>query len=109
MAAILALGSLMAVGTAAFGAGSWAALADETDGLRSGRLLGIANVGTAGAAAAAGLFGPMIDAAERLVPGSGYASAFTVAGAAAGLGGILAWSTGRVARPALRPAIEGVD
>ena len=84
--AILAFGSLMAVGSAAFGAGSWAALADLTASNATGRLLGIANLGTAGAAAAAGLFGPLIDAA-------GFGVGFAVAALAAAAGGILAWRT----------------
>ena len=109
MAAILAFGSLMAVGTAMFGAGSWAALADATAGNRSGRLLGIANVGTAGAAAAAGLFGPVIDTTERLAPGFGYAVAFGLAAAVAGIGGVVGWGAGRAPGRALRPALEVID
>jgi maltose/moltooligosaccharide transporter len=79
LASIVVMGSLMAIGSAAFGAGSWAALADASVGDQSGRRLGLANLGTAGAAAAAGLFGPLIDGADRLVPGTGFALAFGLA------------------------------
>lgn len=95
--AILAFGTLMAVGSAAFGAGSWAALADVTAARATGRLLGIANLGTAGAAAAAGLFGPLIDAA-------GFGIGFALAGLAAASGAVVAWRA-RVPgpQPSLRP------
>lgn len=85
--AILSFGSLMAVGSAAFGAGSWAALADVTAAGPTGRLLGVANFGTAGAAAAAGLFGPLIDAA-------GFGIGFAVAGLTAACGAVVAWRAG---------------
>ena len=61
MAALLAAGSLMAIGSASFGSASWALLADLSPSPRAGGLLGLANLGTAGAAAAAGAFGPIID------------------------------------------------
>ncbi|HEU5285519.1 MAG TPA: MFS transporter, partial [Sphingomicrobium sp.] len=100
--AILVFGSLMAVGSAAFGAGSWAALADATAERSTGRLLGIANLGTAGAAAAAGLFGPLIDAA-------GFGPAFALAGVLAAAGALVGWRAGASApRPSLRP-IEVFD
>ena len=81
--AVLAFGALMAVGTAAFGSASWAALADVTAGSEPGRLLGIAHLGTAAAAAAAGAFGLLIDAA-------GYGAAFGVAAMCAVAGGVIA-------------------
>lgn len=61
MVTVMAAGSLMAVGSAAFGSASWAMLADLSPAPRAGGLLGIANLGTAGAAAMAGAFGPIID------------------------------------------------
>jgi MFS family permease len=82
--AILAFGVLMALGSAAFGSASWAMLADVTATPDAGRLLGIAHVGTAGAAAAAGAFGLIIDAA-------GYGAAFGLAAACSLAGGVLAW------------------
>ena len=80
--AVIGFGALLAVGSAAFSAGSWAALADETQGADSGRLMGIANVGTAGAAALAGAFGSVID-------GPGFGVAFAIAAAAAAIGGVV--------------------
>jgi MFS family permease len=84
MEAILAFGGLMALGSAAFGSASWAMLADLTATADAGRLLGIAHLGTAGAAAAAGAFGILIDAA-------GYGVAFGLAAACSLAGGLLAW------------------
>ena len=88
MPLILAFGGLMALGTAAFNAASWAALTDLTAPTATGRLLGIANFGTAGAAAAAGAFGLLIDAGGSA---TGYALAFEVAAACTLAGGVLAW------------------
>ena len=87
---IVAMGTLMAVGTAAFGAGSWAALADVSAGPHAGRRLGLASLGTAGAAAAAGLFGPLIDAAETVAPGAGFSVAFSLAALAVVAGALVA-------------------
>lgn len=100
---IVAFGALMAIGSAAFGSASWARLADLTPSADSGRLLGIAHLGTAGAAAAAGLFGLVIDAAgyEVAFP---FAALFTVAG------GFMAWRTAapNVLRDSLIGSAEGV-
>lgn len=106
---ILAFGGLMAVGSAAFGAGSWALLADLADGGDAGRLLGIGNLGAAGAAAVAGLFGPLIDTANTVAAGSGYTVAFMVAAAFTALGGLLAWRLATRSTPILRPVIEVPD
>lgn len=91
MPAILAFGALMALGTAAFNAASWAALTDLTPPADAGRLLGLANFGTAGAAAAAGAFGLLIDAGNAGGAANGYLFAFEIAAACALLGGVLAW------------------
>ena len=90
LATIVLMGSLMAIGSAAFGAGSWAALADVSVGAHAGRRLGLANLGTAGAAAAAGLFGPLIDGANLVVAGSGFAVAFGLAAVAVAAGAVVA-------------------
>jgi MFS family permease len=108
-ALLFGFGGLLALGSGAFGAASWAMLADLSAGVDAGRLLGIANLGTAGAAAAAGLFGPLIEAADAYAAGSGYTTAFFVAGAVTALGAIL---TVRLAAPtslAYQPAIEVPD
>lgn len=91
MPLILAFGALMALGTAAFNAGSWAALTDLTAPTDAGRLLGLANLGTAGAAAAAGAFGLLIDAGNADGGANGYLVAFEVAAACTLIGGVLAW------------------
>lgn len=110
LVAILAFGSLMAIGTAAFGAASWAALADVAAGQSSGRLLGIANIGTAGAAAGAGLFGPFIDAMDNLVPNTGFTMAFVLAGAVAATGAVVGWRIdGLAPRASIYPALEVPD
>jgi MFS family permease len=90
---MIATGLLLAVGTAAFSTGSWAAVVDEVSAHDSGRLLGFTQLGTAGAAAAAGGFGVVIDAGGALFPGGGYAIAFGLAAVCAAAGGILAWRT----------------
>jgi MFS family permease len=82
--AVLAFGSLMALGSAAFGAGSWAMLADLVEPTDAGRQLGLAHVGTAVAAALAGAFGAIVDA-------SGFGLTFALAAACSLAGGIVAW------------------
>jgi MFS family permease len=76
---ILLFGGLMSLGSAAFAGGSWALLADLVPKEESARYFGLANFSTAGAAAAAGLFGPIIDGAERLSPGMGFPALFVLA------------------------------
>lgn len=80
---VLAFGALMAAGSAAFGSASWAMLADLSASAHSGRLLGLANAGTAGAAAMAGAFGIVVDAA-------GFGATFALAAACTLAGGVLA-------------------
>jgi MFS family permease len=63
LAGVLAGGLVMSVGTAAFVTANWAATTGLVPAAEAGRLMGIANLGTAAAAAAAGLFGPLLDAA----------------------------------------------
>ena len=95
-AALIAAGSLLALGSAAFGSASWAALTDAVAPQRSGWHMGLAHLGTAGAAAAAGLFGVVIDAGNRLGPQSGYVAAFVLAACAVLAGGALASRLGSV-------------
>jgi maltose/moltooligosaccharide transporter len=77
--AILAFGAVMSIGSAGFAVASWAMTSDLAPQPDAGRLFGIANVGTAGAAALAGLFGPVADATRNLVPGLGYGGVFIAA------------------------------
>jgi MFS family permease len=76
---ILLFGGLMSIGSAAFAGGSWALLADIVPKDESARYFGLANFGTAGAAAAAGLFGPVIDWVDGIFPGMGFSVLFILA------------------------------
>ncbi|HET8776955.1 MAG TPA: MFS transporter [Candidatus Limnocylindria bacterium] len=101
LGALIAAGSLMAVGSAAFGSASWAMLADLSPAPRAGGALGLANLGTAGAAAAAGAFGSVIDLA-------GFAPAFGLAAACSVAGAIVALTlTERTTQPMLTASAEG--
>lgn len=101
MVALIAAGSLMAIGSAAFGSASWALLADLSPAPRAGGALGLANLGTAGAAAAAGGFGAIIDV-------SGFGAAFALAAACSVAGAIVALTlTERTTQPMLAASMEG--
>ena len=76
---ILLFGGLMSLGSAAFAGGSWAMLADVVPQDQPARFFGLANFSTAGAAAAAGLFGPAIDWGEQIFPGAGFSILFILA------------------------------
>lgn len=78
-AAILAAGGLMSLGSAAFSSANWAITTDLAPPAEGGRFLALANFGTAGAAAAAGLFGPLVDAANRAASGAGFPLLFVLA------------------------------
>jgi MFS family permease len=80
---ILLFGSVMSVGTALFTVANWASTADVVPGVEAGRFLGLANIGTMGAAAAAGLLGPLVDLGNRQQPGAGYGLALTASAVAA--------------------------
>lgn len=76
---IFACGTVMALGTALFTAANWASTADVVPLAEAGRFFGLANVGTMGAAAVAGLLGPLIDLGNAWSPGAGYTVALTAA------------------------------
>ena len=76
---ILLFGGLMALGSAAFTSASWAMTADVAPSAEAARFMGLANIGTAGAAAVAGLMGPLVDWANGASPGMGYTALFLVA------------------------------
>ena len=76
---ILLFGGLMSIGSSAFAGGSWALIADLVPKNESARFFGLANFSTAGSAAIAGLFGPLIDGVERISPGMGFSVLFFVA------------------------------
>ena len=79
---ILLFGGLMSLGSAAFAGGSWALLADLVPKKEAARYFGLANFSTAGSAAAAGLFGPVIDWAEGRWTGAGFSVLFLLAAVA---------------------------
>lgn len=76
---ILLFGGLMSLGSAAFAGGSWALLADLVPREESARYFGLANFSTAGSAAVAGLFGPVVDGVDRIYPGMGFSVLFMLA------------------------------
>jgi MFS family permease len=78
-AQILLFGGLMSVGSAAFASANWALTADLAPSTEVGRFLAIANFGAAGAAAAAGLLGPLVDWANTNAAGAGYTVLFVTA------------------------------
>ena len=86
---ILVFGGLLSLGSAAFASANWAATTEVIPAAEAGRYLAIANFGTAGAAAAAGLAGPLIDLMNAVRPGAGYPTLFTLT-AVAFLGSALA-------------------
>ncbi|HEY9089409.1 MAG TPA: MFS transporter, partial [Anaerolineaceae bacterium] len=92
---ILAGGGLMALGSAAFSSANWAMAADIAPAGAGGKFMGLANIGTAGASAAAGLFGPLVDAANRASPNSGFLVVF-------GLAALITLSSLLVLRPLRR-------
>ena len=79
---ILLFGSLLALGTGAFTAGNWAQTADLVPSGEAARFMGLANFGTAGGAAAAGLLGPLIDWANSVSSGTGYTVLFSISAGA---------------------------
>jgi MFS family permease len=79
---ILLFGGLMALGSAVFSAANWALTADLAPPAEAARFMALANFGTAGAAAAAGLFGPLVDWANGRNLGAGYTLLFALAAVA---------------------------
>ena len=73
---ILLFGGIMSVGSAVFATANWASLTELVPRSEAARFLGLANIGKAGAAAAAGLFGPLIDWVNTVTPGNGYSALF---------------------------------
>ena len=76
---MLMFGTLLAIGSAAFSTGNWALTADLAPKDEAARFLALANFGTAGAAALAGLFGLLIDLGNRLDAGAGFTALFAAA------------------------------
>jgi MFS family permease len=81
-ATMLLYGCLMSAGSAAFAGANWALTTELTPPHEAARFMGLANFGTAGGAAAAGLLGPLVDWGNTLSPGQGYTLLFLAAAAA---------------------------
>jgi MFS family permease len=62
---LLLSGGFIGIGSGAFAAANWAMTTDVVPDAMAARFMGLANVGTGGAAAAAGLLGPIVDVAGR--------------------------------------------
>lgn len=91
MSQIFWFGCLLSLGSAAFTSANWAMTADIVPKDEAARYFGIANFGTAGAAAAAGLLGPLVDANNRISPGGGFSVLFLAAAAAFVICAISLW------------------
>ncbi len=76
---IMLFGALMSLGSAAFSGANWALSADLAPPTEAARFLALSNMGNAGATAAAGLFGLLVDWVNRAVPGDGYLALFIAA------------------------------
>jgi MFS family permease len=79
---MVAGGIAMAAGSALFGVANWATLLDLAPPAEAGRYLGLAQIGTAGAAATAGLFGLFVDAGQAIESGAGFIALFAAAAVA---------------------------
>jgi MFS family permease len=73
-------GGLIAIGLGAFQSVNWALMNDDLPAGQAASSLGVANIATAGAGAAAGLFGPLVDGMNALFPQGTYQTLFGVAG-----------------------------
>jgi MFS family permease len=78
-AQILIFGSLMAFGSAAFSTANWSLSADLAPRDEAARYLAFANIGTACAAAFAGVLGLLIDFGNQFGSGTGYSLCFFLA------------------------------
>jgi MFS family permease len=79
---ILLFGAIMSVGSAAFAGANWALTTELTPPGEAARFMGLANFGTAGGAAAAGLLGPLVDWGNAIEPGRGFTLLFLAAAGA---------------------------
>jgi MFS transporter, DHA1 family, inner membrane transport protein len=103
---ILLAGLVMAVGSALFSGANWAASADLAPPDEAARFMAIANFGTAGAAAAAGLFGPLADIGRAALPALGYGIVPVAAAVPLIAGAFVAYSLrGAAARPPHGPLL----
>jgi MFS family permease len=72
-------GALIAAGTGAFQAVNWALLSDTVPKAQAASAFGVANIATAGAGAVAGIFGPVVDLMDALMPAGTFQLTFGLA------------------------------
>jgi MFS family permease len=72
-------GAMIGAGVGAFQAVNWALINDDLPEGEDANALGVANVATAGAGAVAGLFGPVVDGMEAILPHATYHVTFGLA------------------------------
>jgi MFS family permease len=82
---ILLFGAVMSLGTAAFASANWAMTTELIPPGEAARFMGLANFGTAGGAAAAGLLGPLVDWGNAMADGRGFTFLFVAAALAFGV------------------------
>ena len=76
---ILAIPSfVLAFSAGAFQALNWGVIANALPDDEAARYFGLANIATAGAGAMTGIFGPLVDLADRFVPGATYQILFSI-------------------------------
>ena len=85
------VGGVIGAATGIFISVNWALATDLIPGEEAGKYLGLSNLATAGAGAAARLTGPLIDGLNALNPGAfwGYPALFVVSGSLAVIGTLL--------------------
>jgi Na+/melibiose symporter-like transporter len=100
-ASLLAFGGLIGMGTGIFLSANWALATDLIPEQEAGKYLGLTNLATAGAGAAARLAGPLIDGLNALRPGLhlGYPALFVLASTSALIGTLLLFRIRRPSRP----------
>ena len=78
-------GALIAVGFGSFLAVNWALMNDDLPEGQAASSLGVANIATAGAGALAGIYGPIVDVLNSIMPQGTYQVTFGLAGITAAL------------------------
>jgi MFS family permease len=86
---LVIFGAIVGVAVGIFMSANWALAMDLIPVAEAALFLGLTNLATAGAGAAAGLLGPMIDVVNRGAPGQGYSALFALSALMWLLGGII--------------------
>lgn len=104
---LVGAGVALALGNAAFTTANWAMTTDVVPADEAARHLGLANLGTAGAMAAAGLLGPVMDVANRLGRGWGGTVLLLIAACAMAAAAVVATRARHPTAAAVAPAPPG--